>query len=483
MLYGRKIWLFVVLMTATVLIKAVPTTFISPSQITTTPFSITAPGLYVLTDDVAYNTSGGTAITINSSDVTLDMNGKAIINTGAGVENSIALASTFTNVVIRNGTIRVFDGTGITVPTGSYNIALENIATVGVNATVGTGIDLQGIAGATTRSKGITIRNCDVRNCLRGLNGTAADNVVIRNSNFNNNGGRSILATNCNSWILDGCQASANSSATEGIGLFVIGGLCWVIKNSDFSGNTGGTGAGRGAVFQAGISGTGGHVIENNTFCFNGSGSGSSVGIDLQISNSCVFRNCIANGNFATSSIAEGYSITGSGIILEGCIGNGNIASGSVMDVYGIIISGTGCTIRNSQFSGNASTAGTSGAAVGILLSSSSRGFFIDNCVCAGNVTLGSGGPAVGFGILLITTAGSNVIKDCTVINNSTRGFDNAANAAGANLFIGNKSFGHGVAGASNYVGAIPFLSIAAAGPYPLAGSFDNRRLANLSFT
>ncbi len=454
---------------------AVPATFIAPDQISASVFSITSPGLYVLTDDVSYTTAGGTAITIGSSDVTLDLNGKTIINSGAGVENGVALSTTLTNITIKNGTLRIFDGVGVNIAAGSSDIVLEDVTVIGLNITTGTAFNFAGTSGSALRASGIIMKNCNASSCLHGMDATATDGIRMISSTFNRNGTRGIFVTDCQAWDLDDCQSSFNSSATEGIGIIAVDSTCWSFSNSDFSYNTAGTGIGRGITFQLGSLATaGGHTLKNCTFCRNSSTSSTAIGLDLQSTNSSAIKNCGANGNFSSTSAATGISITGSAVLIDTCITDGNFTSAGVGNARGVQLTGTGHRVMNSQLINNSSAGGD-----GIGLDLTGTGHLIESCRLSVNAAFGAG---VGRGLLMQLASAKILVKNCTAVANTTRGFETLA-ASGANLFIGNISFAHGVAGANNFVGSIPFLSVAATGPYPLAGSFDNRSLANLSFT
>jgi parallel beta-helix repeat protein len=79
------------------------------------PYTITKPGSYYLTENLFALGAGQDCITINASDVTLDLRGFAISNTEVFVFNrGIVIDDTETNVTITNGTIRRCLAEGIT---------------------------------------------------------------------------------------------------------------------------------------------------------------------------------------------------------------------------------------------------------------------------------------------------------------------------------------------------------------------------------
>ncbi len=78
------------------------------------PLTITDPGTYYLTRDVTH-TGAGESIVIQSSDVTIDFNGHTLTKDNAG-NYAVAMNGNYTNITIRNGTVRG----------GNIGIRLEN---------------------------------------------------------------------------------------------------------------------------------------------------------------------------------------------------------------------------------------------------------------------------------------------------------------------------------------------------------------------
>lgn len=451
-----------------------PTTLISPSQITSAPFSITQPGLYVLTDDVNYTTAGGTAITILSNDVILDMNGKGIINSGAGTETGMSLASTLTNVTIKNGTFRVFDGTGIAVTAGCLDINLENLTVIGSGSSA-IGFNFAGTSGSAVRTTNVAMNNCNISSCLNAVSATAVDAVVVNNSYYNKNV-IGLLCLDCNSWQLNSVQSAFNVNSGAAKSIDAQSCNCWSINSGDFGGNSS-TAASAAVTFNT-SSGTlvsGGHRIENSIFCNSLTVGGSQTGLELSNTHSCVVRNCLFAGNSSSNSDVTGLMATGSGHVVENCEAEGNYLSAGASNCFGFNVTGTAYVFLQCV-SNNNSTQG-SGVAEGFRINGIGNSLF----GCTASANFSASGTGRGF-LLASTTALRCLIKNCVALGNAHQGFNEMA-AAGSNLYIGNSSFGHGAAGVNNYVGAIPFLSVAATGPYPLAGFFDNRSLANLSFT
>ena len=98
---------------------------------TSSVYRITAPGSYYL-DRTLLGVAGRTCISIESDNVTLDLNGFSIQGVGGSLDG-IFVNGTRRNITVRNGTIRGFGGAGI--------------VGVGINGGLFTDVILQGNAG------------------------------------------------------------------------------------------------------------------------------------------------------------------------------------------------------------------------------------------------------------------------------------------------------------------------------------------------
>jgi hypothetical protein len=98
------------------------------TPITSVPITISLPGTYCLTKDIATpNTlTAGYAITVSTNDVTIDLGGHTLSNLAAGTGTQaygiagISAGANLQNITIRNGTVRGFlYGISLTGPSGS----------------------------------------------------------------------------------------------------------------------------------------------------------------------------------------------------------------------------------------------------------------------------------------------------------------------------------------------------------------------------
>jgi len=119
------------------------------TPVTTVPYVMTTPGVYCLDRDLVYSGSG-TAIEVQTSHVTLDLNGYALRGPWQGV--GIA-ASNRAHVTVKNGTVRGFARgvslRGFTGGAGSYDQG-HVVENVNVDWSKDVGIEVEG-AGTIVR--------------------------------------------------------------------------------------------------------------------------------------------------------------------------------------------------------------------------------------------------------------------------------------------------------------------------------------------
>jgi len=80
------------------------------TKIASLPYTISSPGFYYIDKDLSC--SGAHGITITADDVTLDLMGFSLSQSGGGTYKGISMTGR-SNVEIRNGTVRNFPSTGI----------------------------------------------------------------------------------------------------------------------------------------------------------------------------------------------------------------------------------------------------------------------------------------------------------------------------------------------------------------------------------
>lgn len=126
------------------------------------PAVLSAPGSYCLTRDFATALAGGAAIWVDSDDVTVDLRGHAIDNSGAAPGNgALGIASwERSRVVVRNGAITGFwEGVSLSGPSGTQ--LSENHLVEGMRISRSGRIGI-GISGRDSIVRGNTLHHTGV---------------------------------------------------------------------------------------------------------------------------------------------------------------------------------------------------------------------------------------------------------------------------------------------------------------------------------
>jgi hypothetical protein len=155
------------------------------TQISSVPYTISSPGLYCLAGNLTFNPVNGNAITINASDVTLDLMGFCLTGPGklsAQTNNGILIQQNSCNVEIRNGSINDFGFYGI------FASDCFNIRVLGIRLR-----DTGGTAIALPSGVDHVVTDCNVRNA--GAYGIQAEgSCIVRGNRVVNSFGHGILA-------------------------------------------------------------------------------------------------------------------------------------------------------------------------------------------------------------------------------------------------------------------------------------------------
>lgn len=243
------------------------------TPIDTLPFTILAPGSYVVTADLV--SAGGAGITVSASDVTIDLNGFEMAGAMAGIgEDAIVLDPGFDNVTIFNGSIHDWGGDGI---------------------------DLS--AGMGHRIHDVTVESCGENGVLLGSNSRLSDCIVRLNA------GDGIAAVDNNRIVntvatMNGALGGGGLGGGDGIYLGGINNtLAGCVLESNFD-------DGAGVAFVT-------NTAHDCTAEANGFGSGAGMGF---------FGIARLTDCSASINASDGFFLT-DGIAIN-CVANNNVLNG-----------------------------------------------------------------------------------------------------------------------------------------------------------
>lgn len=274
------------------------------------PIVINQPGSYYLTRSITALFNGD-GITINVSDVSIDLSGYALIGIGGSSPNdAIISAADVHRIVISNGTVRSWGGFGINI-FGCQGFRIEKVL-ADSNGSVG-------IAGGT---EGI-IRDCIARLCAHGI--TLGANSIVESCIAFSNTGNGISSSE--RIIMRRCVARDNGTNGVSPGFFSTVAEC-IIEGNGTRGINGTTGlmVTNCRVHDSGtdgILGASGTAVHGSIVSLS-SGNGIDLG-DRALVKDCQVQNSGGNGIMVDdSSRVEHCTVTDSaleGVLFEGSAG------------------------------------------------------------------------------------------------------------------------------------------------------------------
>lgn len=266
----------------------------------TAPYTISQPGSYYLTANISV--TAGDAIVINSDDVTLDLNGFALISTQSGGSSgaAVSIASARTRIAVRNGSIKgatTVSGAGVATK-GGFDTGIGNSPSGTISQILVSDVQVTGVGTTGIELYGITtVVRCTAQNC--GSNGIYATTVtdstaykcrntgVFADGSASNCVGDGILvsgvgaidAVNCHGSSSSGTGVSATTNATNCSGSSATGVGLSATNASNCTGSTGGT-----LATQVGLSCTG-----TASSCRGTGGGGLSKALRAAIAIGCTY--------------------------------------------------------------------------------------------------------------------------------------------------------------------------------------------------
>jgi hypothetical protein len=174
------------------------------TPISSLPFTISTPGSYYVTANLA-TTLNQNGIIVAADNVTIDLNGFTLFGGAGSSGEGVWAATARQNVVVRNGTVRNWPGSGINLyDSGSTLITLQNLHSISNGFTgiaVKNGSSVTDCLAVGNGVRGILVDNdCRVEHCKTSGNatlgiGAGANCQLLNNQSTGNGTGLSITGT------------------------------------------------------------------------------------------------------------------------------------------------------------------------------------------------------------------------------------------------------------------------------------------------
>jgi hypothetical protein len=217
---------------------------VTPGDAPGFPVTITLPGSYVLAGNLTVPDANTSAIVINASHVTIDLNGFAILGStdcsafpcsGSGSGSGIAVPPGQVHITIRNGTIQGMGAFGIALDGDSHLVEYMHVRSNGNSGiSIGQSTDPAGSIvqhNTVVRNgfigihiqRGIVSHNTVDINDFQGIRiettGNASYNVITRNGNFRTGPPSRPLAAGVGSYFGNVISGNVLDSAVGGTNL------------------------------------------------------------------------------------------------------------------------------------------------------------------------------------------------------------------------------------------------------------------------
>jgi hypothetical protein len=455
------------------------------------PLTISAPGTYCMKENVSF--AAGSAITVNSSDVTIDLKGHIIDGGNNNILVGILLNHGFQNIIIQNGTIQNFSAVGcVGIKDSDSGPILQNVIirdmsfnNIGFSpvqfAYIPTfpppnpavqdllieNCDFYNAGQLTVSVLGAIVRNCRSENINNGFNGgfiigdlgagflesspspymvvedcilTASfgsyNALVVRNSVY-------ATVRNC---VVDGSisdsflfSAFINLSVSD-----CIAQACGTHGFTIAAGNN--TGFNPGAlVMERCVA----QQCVNNGFTFapttalaqfkgvklveciaeNCAQNGFFIRGSAQVEDGAIFKNCCATSNLGNGFLFETIAAEWDNLLFDGCVAQNNGGAGFALH------GSSGIPLRNVLFS---NCAAQNNAFDGFDIGLGGSTVDMSGIICLGCVSENNASAGFHFAS---TVTGSKIFNCCS-LNNTGTGINNEAGAA--NAILGNTAFNNG---------------------------------------
>ncbi len=396
-------------------------------------YTINSPGVYCMSNDATFTT--GAAITVNSSDVTIDMQNH-MLNAGShSGTTGIVINGGVSNVTIKNGNI--VNPTVACISNNSSTSLLQNIIIQNMNFSVigGTtshpGVLIQQNS-LTAQFNSVLIENCTGYNCYISLSGGSACVVrgcVLVSALTNGNANIAIFGPagfNTQLAIIEDCTLVNDfASYPAGVASFFLEFVSMAIIRNCVSSGSATQAFTFSAVARPVVSNCVAQQCVSDGFYFVPGAAGATPPVTVSVDN-CFAQKC-HNGFFIASVMGNvGYD----GVVLTNCVAHGNTSCG-----FKINNAGTGnipLICMNCTANGNAADGFEIGGGVG---SAGPIGY--------GVITACSSSENSSNGYLFSAQATDLAVEHCTAVSNAGFGFFDA-NSPTTIYYIANRSLVNG---------------------------------------
>ena len=318
-----------------------PTDRVTLSDADPLPITLVAPGSYVLTSNLV-TLPGGIAIDIQSSNVTLDLNGFTI--DGAGGTDGIIVAANLSAITIRNGVI-----------TGGQNGI--NASAAGITDLLIEGVHVHDCTVHAFQVGSAIMRSCVAANNLGDGFSATGDSALIDCRAI----GNGQTGFNCTGGVIERCVAINNTFA----GISMAGG--GIVRDSIAKGNnTGIVATGGSSVIGClasgnqfgGIEARDASLVESCQARGNGL-AGTGSGIRLSLGSRAV--ECVSSFN-----TTRGYELDFQ-CVVDRCEAHGNIGAG-------VFVGGSDNRVTANQLYGNTPNLDASGVTGNLIMQNTADG-------------------------------------------------------------------------------------------------------------
>ena len=268
-------------------------------------YTIDEPGSYYLTQNLGPAAPDTDGIVIEADNVTLDLNGFAVIGPGrmpSSPEAGISVSGTRYNIAVRNGTIRDWPDYGAKCDTAENSIfqSLRCYNNRLIGLFVGVGCRVEGNTCHTNGAAGITALGA----------GTVTGNTCCGNGNSG------IIPGSGSTVTSNTCSTNDNHGISAGSGCLIDGNTCW--RND-----------------AHGINLYAGCRVVNNACTENGYDTGTGAGINAHSVDNCVEHNLVVGNDIGIECGAGCYiaSNRASGNSPNYSLGTSTVGAGDLANV------------------------------------------------------------------------------------------------------------------------------------------------------